>query len=156
MAVTYDKISSTTVAVAAASVSFTSIPSTYTDLIAIVTTPTGGDMSYRINSDTGTNYSQNLIYAYSAYGATRSSNATSFFLNYGSNGGNLFAIINFLNYSNSTTYKTNFLRDNANGSTTDAMVGLWRNTAAISTITFTPPVTFAIGSTFTLYGIKAA
>lgn len=140
----------------ASSVTFSSIPATYTDLVAVIATTTSGDISYRINGDTGSNYSQTIIYAYSAFGSTRTTSATSNFLNYGSNNGNFFATLQFNNYSNTTTYKTSILRDNANGTTTDVMVGLWRSTAAINSITFTPPSTFAIGSTFNLYGITAA
>jgi hypothetical protein len=155
---TYTRIAgcSITVGTPVSSVTFSSIPATYTDLIAIVATTTSGDMSYRINGDTGANYSQTLIYGYSSFGSTKTTNATSNFLNYGSNSGNLFAILQFNNYSNTTTYKNSLLRDNANGTTTDVMVGLWRSTAAINSITFTPPSTFATGSTFNLYGILAA
>jgi hypothetical protein len=37
-----------------------------------------------------------------------------------------------------------------------ASVGLWRNTAAITSITITNAGTYQIGSTFTLYGIASA
>lgn len=153
---TYTQIASTTLSSAASSVTLSGIPSTYTDLVVTVTTSTGGDINFRINGDTGSNYSQTIIYGYSAFGSTRTTNATSNFLNYGSNAGNFFATLNFNNYSNTTTYKTSLLRDNANGATTDVMVGLWRSTAAITSLTFTPPSTFATGSTFNLYGITAA
>jgi hypothetical protein len=43
------------------------------------------------------------------------------------------------------------------GSGTQELVGLWRNTAAINAIKFySAGSNFSIGSTFTLYGIKAA
>jgi hypothetical protein len=153
---TYTQIASTILGSTASSVTLSSIPNTYTDLVVTVTTTTGGDISYIINGDTGTNYSQTILYGYSAFGSTRTSNATSNFLNYGSNAGNFFATLNFNNYFNTTTYKTSFVRDTINGATSDLMVGLWRSTAAINSITFTPPSTFAIGSAFNLYGIKAA
>jgi hypothetical protein len=147
---------SITVGTAVSSVTFSSIPSTYTDLIAVIATTTSGDINYRINSDTGSNYSQTLIYAYSSFGSTKTTNATSNFLNYGSNNGNFFATLQFNNYSNTTTNKISLLRNSANGTSTDVMVGLWRSTAAINSITFNPPSTFATGSTFNLYGITAA
>jgi hypothetical protein len=47
-------------------------------------------------------------------------------------------------------------RGNIASGGTEAVVGLWRNTAAITDIQlFAAASTFAIGSTFTLYGIKA-
>ena len=153
---TYEAIATQTLSSTASSVVFSSIPSTYTDLVAIVTTTTSSDLSWRINTDTGTNYSQTAIYGYSSFGSARQSNATSHWLNYGSNSGNFVATIQINGYSNTSIFKTHLLRDNANGSTTDAMVGLWRSTAAISTLTFIPPSTFAVGTTISLYGIKAA
>jgi hypothetical protein len=68
-------------------------------------------------------------------------------------------VIQINNYSNSTTFKTPLIRTNTGPSwgTVFAIVGLWRNTAAITSITFTPDTgNFDTGSTFTLYGIKAA
>jgi hypothetical protein len=63
-----------------------------------------------------------------------------------------------MNYANTTTYKTVLTRANAAASGVDASVGLWGSTAAITSITFDLPLvrTISTGSTFTLYGIKAA
>ena len=64
--------------------------------------------------------------------------------------------INIQNYSNATTYKTTLGRGANTPALTMATVGLWRNTSAITTITYSVTAnTFATGSTFTLYGIKA-
>jgi hypothetical protein len=153
---TYTPIATTTLGSTASSITMSSIPSTYTDLIVTVTTTTTGDLTWRINSDTGSNYSQTVIYGYSAFGSTRVSNQTSHFLNYGSNGGNFLAVLQLNNYSNTTTNKTSLLRDAANGSTTDVMVGLWRSTSAINSLTFIPTSTFAVGTTVTIYGVKSA
>lgn len=153
---TYIPIATNTLTATASSVTLSNIPNTYTDLVVIVTTTTGGDISWRINGDTGTNYSQTIVYGYSSFGSTRTSNQTSNFLNYGSNSGNLFAILQLNNYSNTTTNKTSILRNMDNGTTSDMMTGIYRSTAAITSLTFTPPSTFAAGSTFTIYGIKAA
>jgi hypothetical protein len=66
------------------------------------------------------------------------------------------SILNFQNYSNSTTYKSVLTRVNNSGFTM-AWVNLWRSTAAITSITIYPySGTFSSGSTFTLYGISAA
>jgi hypothetical protein len=62
-----------------------------------------------------------------------------------------------MNYSNSTTYKTILSRGNVTGTGIDLNVSLWRSTAAITNITVTSfTSTYTAGSTFTLYGIKAA
>jgi hypothetical protein len=67
-------------------------------------------------------------------------------------------IIHFMNYSNTTTYKSLLARGNNAASGTDAIASLWRSTAAITSITFNLQTggTFDIGSTITLYGITAA
>jgi hypothetical protein len=67
--------------------------------------------------------------------------------------------VDIMNYSNSTTYKTTLGRNNDGASGTDAIVGLWRSTAAINKINLQYGGTgynFSVGSTFALYGIAAA
>ena len=65
--------------------------------------------------------------------------------------------IQIMNYSNTTTYKTALSRSNNANTGTDAIVGLWRSTAAINSIVvLISGNQFATGSTFTLYGIKSA
>jgi len=67
-------------------------------------------------------------------------------------------ILNVMNYSNSTTYKTCLSRNSAPDDAAEALVGLWRSTSAITSITFmnNAAANFATGSTLTLYGIAAA
>ena len=65
--------------------------------------------------------------------------------------------IDIMNYSNATTFKTCLVRAGAANNSTLATVGLWRNTAAITSVSITcDGANFVIGSTFSLYGIKAA
>jgi hypothetical protein len=67
------------------------------------------------------------------------------------------AIVNIINYSNTTTYKTLLGRGNTSASRIQATVGLWRSTSAINRIDLNiQGDNFAVGSTFTLYGIAAA
>jgi hypothetical protein len=69
-------------------------------------------------------------------------------------------IVHFMNYSNTTTYKT--IMSRGNDASTSGQVGayvcLWRSTVAINIIKILEATgdTYAAGSTFTLYGIKAA
>ena len=67
-------------------------------------------------------------------------------------------IANIFNYSNTTTFKTILSRSGNAGASTTAAVSLRRDTSAITTISFdlTGASTYSVGSTFTLYGIKAA
>jgi hypothetical protein len=159
MASTYEKIATTTLGSAATSTTFSSIPATYTDLVCVVTSTisSSGDAIYaRVNGDTGSNYSSTRLYGDGSTPSTdRITSATSSALGLmGASQSTL--IINVMNYVNATTYKT-FLARSAANNFVEAAVGLWRNTAAITSLTvLTGGQTFQTGATFTLYGIKAA
>ena len=169
MAATYEPIATQTLGSAAASVTFSSIPATYTDLIVIanmaVTTGTP-NLQFYVNSDNaGTSYSGTVVVG-NGSGAlsNRFSNQAQARVTYYAaldTGFNSMWIFNFLNYANTTTNKTMLIRGgsvNSSGSEgTLANVSLWRSTAAINSINISPTSsTFITGSTFTLYGIKAA
>ena len=160
---TYVPIATTTLGSAAASYTFSSIPSTYTDLVLISSVKTvsaGSNLTAIVNSDTGTNYSATYLTAQGSSAASlRYSNQTALsFDNYGYPDTTIFNIniTHFMNYSNTTTYKTILSRANNANNGLSAVVNLWRSTAAITTINISSANTFAIGSTFTLYGIAAA
>ena len=159
MAVTYTPIATATVTTAVSSYTFTSIPSTYTDLVLILSGTASGSSSILIqvgngSIDTAANYSRTGMYgngssAASYIGSNENQITVDWFT---STQGN--ATIHFLNYSNTTTFKTVIERAGHSGGT-NSIVGLWRSTAAINQIVLSG-LTFATGSTFTLYGIKAA
>lgn len=157
---TYTPIATTTLGSAASSYTFSSIPSTYTDLVLIVNASSGAGISIncQLNGDTGSNYSYTGLYGNgSSAGSSRASNQTGAYLGYiGST--QIYNVINhFMNYSNTTTYKTILNRKNQADQYVEADVALWRNTAAINSIKIYPGSgNFDAGSTFTLYGIKAA
>ncbi len=68
------------------------------------------------------------------------------------------AIVQIQNYSNASTYKTCLIRGNDANNYVLATVGLSRSTSAITSISLATSsgAQFVTGSTFTLYGIKAA
>jgi hypothetical protein len=73
------------------------------------------------------------------------------------NGENNTTIWQIFNYSNTTTNKSVLGRASNPSANTTACVGLWRNTAAITSVSvYGVGANFTVGSTFTLYGIKAA
>ena len=175
MPTTYEPIATTTLGSAASSVTFSSISGTYTDLIIagqIRSTRSGeitDQYTFVLNSDTGNNYSSTTLYDDNDSGAksTRSSNASNIGL-VRCPGPNAAAdtfgtvLANFQNYSNSTTYKTILTRWGSQGDTTYYFLGetvsLWRNTNAITSIEVKSVTSsnLAIGTSLTLYGIKAA
>lgn len=164
MATTYEPIATTTLGSAAASYTFSSIPATYTDLVLIASTQassSGQGQTMQLNGDTSSLYSDTILRGNGASAvSTRQSNNTEFLLsNIAEPPTSSFGvyIAQFQNYSNSTTYKTVLVRSNNASAGTETIVNLWRSTAAITSIKIAiSGGTFNTGSTFTLYGIKAA
>jgi hypothetical protein len=162
MPVTYDNIATQTLVSTASSVVFSSIPSTYTDLVIVIDATTPSDVAsilMSFNSDTGTNYSNiNLSGNGSASSSAATANANSInvgVVNSGTQRGT--TIISVMSYSNTTFFKTILSRSNIVSFAVRAIAGLYRSTSAINAITFTNSSgTFSANSTFTLYGIKAA
>lgn len=159
---TYEAIATNTLASTATIITFSSIPSTYTDLVLVVACldSGAGRTRLRLNGDSATNYSRiNLIgngssaasysgtseaqFDLSVAGATSSTNPTA-------------QIISINNYANTTTNKTIISRYNLAGGAVEAMMGLYRSTSAITSVSYLTQGTMQIGTTATLYGIKAA
>lgn len=161
---TYVALSTQTVAVATPSVTFTSIPQGYTDLVLVMSpiSSSGQRQTYmEINGDTSAIYSRTILSGTgSSAVSARNSNQSQTYLDfYGAVESSVSTnkIIQFMNYSNTSTFKTILTRANDTLLGTDAIVHLWRSTAAITQIKiYIDAVNFAVGSTFTIYGIAAA
>lgn len=167
MAKTYTPISTVTINNSSTTtLDFTSIPQTYTDLVLVCNYGlSGGDLYFRLNNDGGTGslYSHTELYGNgTSAGSSVLSNRSGYYLNdqgITRPGPATVSTVNFQNYSNTTTFKTLLWRGNDSGVSTEAHVGLWRNTAAITSINFIIINVSGVitpGSQFTLYGIKAA
>lgn len=173
---TYVKIASQTLSGSVSSVTFSNLPQNYTDLVLVIRATDnrgGGSLAdgagITFNSDTSTastNYSFTYVGARSSgTDSGRNSNFREidvYAIGTG-NGSSTFSpiVCNIMNYSNSTTYKTVLARGGNVLDITSANVGLWRSTAAVTSITIWPGYngagyTFTSGSTFTIYGIEAA
>jgi hypothetical protein len=160
MTTTYEKIATTTLGSSSATITFSSIPATYTDIVLIVAGTVGSlsNVAFQVNSDTGSNYSNTLMLGSgSAATSERGSNLISSPGTVISTGQSVVKL-QFMNYSNTTTFKTVLNNGGHAGSYVGAGVGLWRSTSAINSITvltYNNNSTYQSGSTFTLYGIKA-
>jgi hypothetical protein len=172
---TYTPIYSQTLSSATASVTFSNIPTTFTDLRIVANTRSSRNslwdsLSIRYNLDSSSVYSETYVQGNSSSGATsgRESNSSAVFNgNFPSatSPSGVFGTItvDVMNYSNPNVNKTSLIRGNAaldgsNGNV-DAIVSLYRGSAApITSITLFSQTSsnFVSGSTFTLYGIKAA
>jgi hypothetical protein len=160
MPATYEPIATQTLSTTAASVTFSSISGSYTDLI-LVTNPLStlaAASAVQFNSDTGSNYSNTVIYGDGSTAASYRRTSATQINDINARNADAMAIVHIMNYSNTTTYKSVLFRSNTlAGSELNATAALWRSTSAITTITlFTPGTTFKSGATFTLYGIAAA
>lgn len=163
---TYTPLATNTLSSNQATITFSSISGSYTDLILIVSanqTPAFNTQYIRFNGDSGSNYSYTILSGNgSSLVSAKSSSQDAWYSGYfgvppTTNFGT--EIYNFQNYANTTTYKTGLSRTGRGGGGTDAMASLWRNTAAITSITYGISGNSAFltsGSTFTLYGIAAA
>ena len=154
---TYTKIASSTLGSAASSVTFSSIPATYTDLIIVMngTATAAADVYLNYNTDsTSSNYSNTYM---SGNGSTSGSGydpipAVGLFYTTDSN-----IIVNVMNYSNTNTYKNCISRSNTAASLVMARAMMWRNNSAINQVIVKHATgNFNTGSTFNLYGIAAA
>ncbi len=164
MPATYEPIATNTLGSAAANVTFSSIPATYTDLVIVyqALAATGNpDMTAQFNGDTGSNYSATRLSGNgtAASSARYTSQTFARFDEFAAatTTAATMGVISIMNYSNTTTNKTLISRSNQAGLGVETFVNLWRNTAAINSIklAFTSG-NIATGAVFTLYGIKAA
>jgi hypothetical protein len=167
MATTYEKIATTTLGSASSTITFSSIAGTYTDLrlVCVYTTASFGIFTrVRFNADNGGNYSDIYIIG---DGSTASSarDTSSSFIGFGaypngiSSGQYNLVETDIFSYAGSTFKScliSSSLDKNGSGDV-QRLVGLWRNTAAITEITIsTNGGTMSAGSTATLYGILKA
>jgi hypothetical protein len=159
---TYEWINTITLGSPSASITFSSIPSTYTDLVLVGNPTVSASLDYKwyVNGSTLSDYSQTRVLGSgTGVGAGRTVGAGYLYLDATApaSGSIQNFIMNFMNYSNTSVNKTVLVRYNDAGTETAVRANLWRVNSAISSITIsTDSSTFATGSNFSLYGIKAA
>lgn len=147
-----------------ATITFSSIPSTYTHLQVRCLTLSGstsGDVRMQFNSDTGTTYSIHNLFGdgatVTAQGSANTTYITGAFSGSTTQPG--VSVIDILDYADTNKYKTARILAglDVNGAGGYALFssGVWRNTAAVTSITFfINAVDLNQYSSFALYGIK--
>lgn len=163
----YDSIATTTVgAGGTSSITFSSIPSTYTHLQIRGLSLNSANVDYvlRYNGDSGSNYRGHVLYgdgssaiAANTFGGTYTGNDIAF------NSGTTYPVAfvtDILDYANTNKNKTlrGLYGTDANGSGQIVLIsGLWMNTSAVTSITITAVSgTFSQYSSFALYGVKGS
>jgi hypothetical protein len=162
----FESISTVTLTSTSNSISFSSIPATYTHLQ--IRSRTGyssspstnvGDFYLRFNGDTGNNYASHyMVSGGSGVGVGGTANTSVIGIGYSESTSSPHVFIcDILNYRQAVNKNVRSLggySQNGNGYIS-IRTGQWRNTSAITSITITPQVnSFGVGSSFALYGIK--
>lgn len=166
---TYEPIATTTLG-SNGTITFSSIPNTYTDLRLIINggiANYGWNIRWRYNNDNSAIYSYTSLYgeSSSAY-SNRVTGDTKFATTPGIGSGNnslsIISLIDILNYANTNVFKSTLSRTGEVPTMTYGVVGLYRSTAAINSIFIycgasdDGVANLYAGTTATLYGIKAA
>jgi hypothetical protein len=154
-----------------ASIDFTSIPATYTDLVVKlslrVNAGSGGYQTYvRFNGDTAANYNwRNLLGTGSAALSQNTSGDTGMRITMSNSSGDTASTFGnselyIPNYSGSTAKSVSadgVSENNATSATADLAAGLWTGTAAITAVNiFASGANFVQYSTAYLYGVSNA
>ena len=158
---TYVALATTTLGGTDASVTFSSIPATYRDLVIVIEATTSVDalIQARFNGDTGSNYGYVVMRATSSTGSSSGTYNVAYLMDNLSEATKRFQILmNVQDYSATDKHKPALVRSgteqNADGnSSVYASAHRWANTSAITSIElFTSAGGFVAGSTFSLYG----
>jgi hypothetical protein len=159
---TYTALATVTLGSSASSVTFSSIPATYRDLVVVTNVDGTLQSNYwlRLNGDTGSNYS--YVFA-RGNGTTASSSSsagqTSMRLNGDADVMTDFshvAVLSIMDYSATDKHKTVLIRPNTASRAADMGAGRFASTSAItSVLLFLSTGNFDVGSTFNLYGIAS-
>jgi len=153
---TYTPLATVTLGATASSVTFSSIPATYRDLVLVIQHTSTGSVNFviRANADTGSNYNQvNMI----GLGTSTSSSAAASAVvgaSYTTLGN---TIIQAMDYSATDKHKTFLSRNNTSTPRNVRAIAVrWSDTSAITSLgVILPELSLNAGSTFSLYGVIA-
>lgn len=159
MPATYDSIATTTLTSPSSSVTLSSIPQTFTDLVLVINAKSSSGNFYPVMYVNSASMSQRVyLIANASGGAGAGISADNYIV-----GENLVYdtgflatfVMHFMSYSNSTTYKSVIVRNNNPSRGTELLLSSRFSLDAITSINIAGS-TFDTGTTFMLYGIKAA
>jgi hypothetical protein len=143
-------------------VTFSSIPSTYTDLILIISSlsASGGNTHMRFNADSSNLYSETRLFGNGTSAtASRDQNTSLHYVSENNTNSTTpsTGIVHIMNYASTSVFKYSIGRGGNTASQLNAKTYSYRSTNAITSITLTQDTgNFTSGSTFTLYGVKSA
>jgi hypothetical protein len=150
-----------------ATITFSSIPSTYKHLQVRVMARVaagGEDLTMQFNGDTGTNYARHRLTGNGTAAGAGASTSTTGITTLGSAGmpsaASTYAVsvMDVLDYANTNKYKTVRMlsgQDSNGSGGVDFTSGVWMNTAAVTSLTlYANSSNFPTAASFALYGVK--
>lgn len=163
---TYTLIASSTLGNAAATVTLSSIPATYTDLVLVINSKTSysasADAMYLFFNGDNNNSNYSITRLFGNGSSASSDRYSASYMGWLSTDWGT-TIVSIPDYANTTTYKTYLTSSKSSGTygIAGSTVGLWRGSTGSATQAITSvriddvSGNFASGSTFRLYGIEA-
>jgi hypothetical protein len=156
---TYKALATVTLGSSASSVTFSSIPATYRDLVIVVagTNSTSSGLYLRLNGDTGANYT--AVYAYGTGSSVVS--ATNIVINglyvgNFTNAGQSVSTNHLMDYSATDKHKTMLGRGSDPSNFVIMQATRWANTTAVTSVQVLPASgTMSTGMTISMYGIAS-
>lgn len=164
---TYTALATLTLTGSDASITFSSIPATYRDLVLVIGSAKSASgnpaVVARFNSDSGTNYPYVRMTGNGSGSGASASITTDTFLNLAAAFGintteNATILVQIMDYSATDKHRPVLVRSNLAGAGVEAIAGRWANSAnAINQIEIfnTSSISFATGTTFNLFGIAS-
>ena len=159
---TYTPLATVTLASATSTISFSSIPGTYRDLIFVIniaaTATVLNQVFIRFNGDSGSNYSYLEAFGTgSGTGGGFNGSTTFNMIGYHGGGGSVITIAQVMDYSATDKHKTSLVRNDKSDQGATMIASRWANTSAVTSalISNTTPANFPVGTTVSLYGVIA-
>jgi hypothetical protein len=161
---TYTPLATVTLGSSASSVTFSSIPATYRDLVLVFEGSTTGtnDIRFRLNGDTGSNYS--AVFMRGTGGGLAQSGSFTDSVSYLTTSNTVstdrvISTASIMDYSATDKHKTILIRSGyvtTAGRQVEAQATRWANTAAITSLAITTSANLlATGTVVSLYGIAS-
>jgi hypothetical protein len=155
---TYTPVATVTLGTAASSVTFSSIPATYRDLVLTFDgeRTLEGAIFFRLNGDSGSNYTRVFMHGNGSITASGGGTDTSAELVYAGLDQENLTVTQIMDYSATDKHKTVLTRNNRPGGYVGAEANRYASTSAITSLqVLTASSTIKAGSTFNLYGIAS-
>jgi hypothetical protein len=150
---TYTPLATVTLGSSAASVTFSSIPATYRDLILVIVPirASSNTTSLRLNGSSASEYS--IVRMFGDSGGATSDLSSSTLFDIGNSATNYMSITQIMDYPATDKHKTILSRQGLGSTYTLALAGRWANTAAVTSVGVSSGANWDSGSTFSLYAV---